>query len=318
VITLLFISTINAETIRYIDQLNPLILIICILTALGLHILSWCFWALRIKLMAKSMGDNISFKKTFGIVRANLLIAAVTPSQMGGEPIRIKMLAEGKLSGGDATAITLGERVIDAIFLLIFTPIFILIIGRDFDFGNIQIYFFTATVLLLSLGIILFILVKYHMKFKKHIYKFEKIIHYFVKDEKKVEEIIITLEREFEKFAKQMIIYFTKKKKSFAIAFTVTCLMWLSEFAVPSILLIGFSHDPMWVFSIGAQIIIMMISMIPITPGSSGIAEFIMGIVYYSKIPNFIGLFVLIWRAIVFYINIIVGYLSIRKILIKK
>jgi uncharacterized protein (TIRG00374 family) len=59
------------------------------------------------------------------------------------------------------------------------------------------------------------------------------------------------------------------------------------------------------------QLIIAIVMMIPLTPGSSGIAELSATSLYALIVPaSVLGLFVLLWRLLLFYFNIVVGLVA--------
>ncbi|HJJ70496.1 MAG TPA: flippase-like domain-containing protein, partial [Methanocorpusculum sp.] len=101
-ITVLFLFlffTIDKETLQALESAN----IWLILLALLMHIVSIGFWALRIQFMSKSLGYKIPFLHLFNLVCSNQFLASVTPSQVGGEPIRIYELVKAKVPIADAT-----------------------------------------------------------------------------------------------------------------------------------------------------------------------------------------------------------------------
>ena len=69
----------------------------------------------------------------------------------GGEPVRIYLLNKDGLNVGGATAAVLGERILDALFLLVCVPFAFFIYGRYLISGILQIG--------LCLAVIMFILV---------------------------------------------------------------------------------------------------------------------------------------------------------------
>ena len=77
--------TINENTITYIEKINPIFLLLAFLT----HLLTMCFWAMRVKKMSLSLGYKIPFLYSLNLVFANLLASAITPAQAGGEPVRV-------------------------------------------------------------------------------------------------------------------------------------------------------------------------------------------------------------------------------------
>jgi len=98
-----------------------------------------------------------------------------------------------------------------------------------------------------------------------------------------------------------------------------TALIWFPEFLVPSAVLLALNQDPAFLLSITAQFILVIVSLVPLTPGSSGIAE--AGMVYlYSKfVPqSVLGILVAIWRFITYYTNLFVGLIVNVKLLKSK
>ena len=80
VLIVILYFTINQNTLRYIRDINPVFLLLAFLT----HILTMCFWAMRVKKMSGSLGYHIGFFYSLNLIFANLLAAAVTPAQAGG------------------------------------------------------------------------------------------------------------------------------------------------------------------------------------------------------------------------------------------
>ena len=113
VLVIILFLTINENTVRYLREINPFFLLCAFLT----HILTMCFWALRVQKMSGSLGYRIGFFYSLNLVFANLLAAAITPAQAGGEPVRIHELYRANVPIGDATAIVIMERVLDGIAL---------------------------------------------------------------------------------------------------------------------------------------------------------------------------------------------------------
>jgi len=81
VLIIILALTINENTLTYLQQINPLFLLLAFLT----HILTMCFWAWRVQKMSGSLGYRIGFFYSLNLVFANLLAAAITPAQAGGE-----------------------------------------------------------------------------------------------------------------------------------------------------------------------------------------------------------------------------------------
>ncbi|HOV52736.1 MAG TPA: flippase-like domain-containing protein, partial [Methanothrix sp.] len=89
-----------------------------LLLGLAIHMLSWAFYAIRLRFLASLAGHRISFRLSLKSTLASNFLAALTPSSAGGEPLRIKILADDGMSYGSATAVAVGERLLDSIFLV--------------------------------------------------------------------------------------------------------------------------------------------------------------------------------------------------------
>jgi uncharacterized membrane protein YbhN (UPF0104 family) len=73
----------------------------------------------------------------------------------------------------------------------------------------------------------------------------------------------------------------------------------------------GLGQPPFVLESFLFQLVIAVIMMVPLTPGSSGIAEISATSLYALIIPSSIlGIFVLLWRIVLFYLNILLGLIG--------
>jgi uncharacterized protein (TIRG00374 family) len=108
-----------------------------------------------------------------------------------------------------------------------------------------------------------------------------------------------------------MVLFLTKEKKSFIGAVVLTILMWSTGFMIPSMLLLSLGLDPFFIESYAAQALLLIIVMLPTTPGSSGITELGMaalyGVILGSSHQYLLGVFVLLFRFISYHMNLICG-----------
>ncbi len=303
-LAIIFMLTSTEQAVPVILQVSPLFL----LAILMIHTLHWFFWALRIKIMAHALGDKISFIWAFRVVMVNLFMASVTPSSFGGEPSRIYMLSQGNLSSGDATALTLGERLIDFIFFGAALPTMLILLGISVDLKDIQYELLAAAALFIFGGVLLLLIVSHASWFKKHIKKFEKLLRFFIKNEERRKTLIKKAEKEFDAFVKGIVVIFRRKKLHFMGAMGATVIMWVADFSIPSLILMAFGYPPFWLLSITFQMIILLITIVPVSPGGSGLAEFSAYFLYSQKLPeNLTGAMIILWRILTFYMNLFVG-----------
>ncbi len=300
--------TVDAETITYLRQLKVtyLILAICI------HLVALIFWALRIKFMSRSLGYRVGFLYSLNLVFANMLVAAITPSQAGGEPVRIHELYRAGVKIGDATAIVLTERILDGIVLGVGGAFFMFVLGSEWQrIGSAFSYLMYISWIVITAFVILFI---YSVK-KPDLLK--RIIHAvsgrFTRkwESRKIEKFAQSIDREVDNFHQTLTDFMSHGKGGLVSGVLFTALFWFCEFIIVSFLLIGLGQPPIFVESLIVQLVIALIMMIPLTPGGSGIAEIMFTSLYGLFVnSSILGILVVLWRSILFYFNILLGLIS--------
>lgn len=283
----------NNITYKVLSSIN----IKFVLLALSLHLLTWVFWSLRIQLLALTVEHGINFNLAFKTTLASNFLASLTPSAAGGEPMRIKMLADDGMSYGSATAVVLAERLFDSFLFLSALAICFFLAGSATIFGlEIGAIFLGLLILLL---ILLWVLIERPERL-------ERLIKW-AGSKTGGAKTIVAVEKQIWLF-REAVIKLSKERKKIPAMIAVTLLLWTCEFLIPSVLLIGLGQDPSLLYSIMAQIIIAIISLAPLTPGSSGVAELSMSYLYSMFVPNYLlGVLVGLWRFITYFTNLLVG-----------
>jgi len=308
VLALVLYFTVSEQTFLYLRRLNPSFLLLAIL----FHFLAYGFWAMRIRVMAASLGHRVEFSYSLNLVMANLLAGAITPAQAGGEPVRIHQLYRHDIPLGDATAIVLMERVLDAIVLGLAGIVAIFLLGEMVENvpRELTIVLFAAW-LLMVLFIGAFIYSVRNPDILKRFFK--KVSKVFVKrwDLKRIERFIASIDREVDNFHDSLSRFMAHGRGGLLWGAAYTVFFWFSEFIIVSLILIGIGEQPYYLLSLLAQIVIAIVMMIPLTPGSSGIAELSATSVYGLFInTSIVGILVVVWRAIFYYMNIAVGIIA--------
>lgn len=297
-----------------------------ILAAL-LNFLSWCIWGLRLKILANAADEsvNISWWSSTKIVMANLFLAGITPSMAGGEPVRIHLLNKEGASIGCSTASVLGERLIDAIIILISVPLAFFIFKNRLEEIAIKQNIDTSILTIaLSIGIIVFLIaiflflyaIKFPDKTKGLVLWINKKLNRFSKKKEKKSKVIERINLEVDNFHSSMMVFLKGKKSTFLSAGILTVFMWLSMWLIPSMILMGLGLNPFFVESIAAQVFLIIIIMMPTTPGAAGVTEGSVGVLYSIVIGSgaVLGIFVIIFRFITYYMNLIFGAVFMQKI----
>ncbi len=302
-ITIIFLFTFDKSSFDKLSQIQINWLMIAIL----LHILSWVVWGLRISVMSGYVDRRyrVNLREGTSIALSNLFLAAITPSMVGGEPVRIRMLSKKGMGTGKSTALVLGERVFDGLFILALIPVSLYIFSTYIKSENIRICL-TVGLILFVTGMVFFVYSIFRpQSLKRVLKKLAKNIRI-----KEVEKIFHMIDEFIEGFQKGIReIFKMKNKTGITIIFLLTAVYWFLEFLIPSCILKGLNQNPIILQSISAQILLVLLVTLPLTPGASGIAEGGAALLYSAIIPDrsTLGLLILTWRFITYYMNIFVG-----------
>ncbi|RUM35174.1 MAG: hypothetical protein DSY33_00180 [Archaeoglobus sp.] len=304
-IVIIFHFTETKVTWKAILRANVYYLILAFL----LQFLFWMFWAVRIQYLTHYVGKKISLKYAFEVTLASGFLAAITPSSAGGEPIRVKMLYDAGVGAGESTAVVLVERILDAIFFTVALPVFVMFTGFSIKLGmEISCIFGFSLFMFL---VFLWILLKKPDRLENLSYKLEKLVGRFSK--RRSEGLAEKLKEELTAFREALAIL-AKNSKCALISLCVTVMIWMPEFLIPSAILAAFGCKPYFLYSITAQLLLIVISLLPLTPGASGIAEFGMSYLYSKFIPqHIIGILTALWRVMTYYLNILAGFFVIKR-----
>ena len=116
---------------------------------------------------------------------------------------------------------------------------------------------------------------------------------------------------EIDNFQKATLRFVRTAKGGLLWGMLFTLLYWISEIITASLILVGLGQPPLILESFVIQLILAILMMMPLTPGSSGIAEVGATSMYALFIPaSIVGIFVVIWRIVLYYFNIALGILS--------
>jgi len=266
--------------------------------------------------MAEAIGGELSFGKSVEIVLSNLFAAAITPGHAGGEVTRVQLLRGCKLSVGDASAVVLGERMLDALFLGIAAPIAFLLFTRYVQTTPGLIALFGVAALVF--GLLFFILLYVMLRPRRVKSVVTKVRWLFVKARgvDKADRAMQKAMREVDVFHNSSMRYLKDERQALVKGFLFTMAFWLLQFTIASLILVGLGAQPWILASFSAQTVLMMIAMIPLTPGNSGIAELSTAAIYSAFVStSILGIFILGWRVITYYLNIVVGGLVSIRIL---
>jgi uncharacterized protein (TIRG00374 family) len=312
VIAVILYYTFNRDTWYYLTH-TP-IRYEFFLIAILLNIFSWILWGYRLQVLANAIEKDlhIGLWESSRIVIANLFLALITPGLIGGEPLRVYLLNKNGMKLGCATAAIIGERLIDAVWVLVAAPIaFFIFKDRLGD---------SPLTLALTIGMIIFIafllIILYALRNPEKIKAFvfflnNKINRLFHREAEASSHFVNFVEREVNAFHTSMVFFSGEGKRTFFLASFLTIAYWVVCFMIASMLLMGLGLPPFFLESYAAQMLLLVIVSIPTTPGSSGVAELSMtglyGVILGTAFGYLLGVFVILFRLVTYYMNLIGG-----------
>jgi uncharacterized protein (TIRG00374 family) len=311
IIILILFFTVDAKTFTQLAKVK--IKYEFFIIAILLNIFYWFLWGARIKIIANAIDKNVKINlwKSTKIVIANLFLAGITPSAAGGEPVRVYLLYKEGMTFGCATATILGERLIDAFFILIMVPIGLFIFKDIRDLGLISVGL-TFGVIIFILLILLFIyLIVKPKKVKSVLFYLSKKFSRFSKSKDSESKILTRINSYVDDFHRSMYSLSSSNKKSLILSIFLTVLFWSAGFLIPSMILLGLGLPPFFIESYAAQALLLIIILLPLTPGSAGITEIgiygLYGLLIGTTSNTLIGVFVILYRFISYHMSLIAG-----------
>ena len=319
----IILLTTDAQTIESLKQIRPEF----IMAALALQVLSYVLTSRKTKFLLRSLGYHIRTRHALENVLTGILLASLTPSSVGGEPVRILLLKKNSdVPVGKATAVIFMERFLDAffIFLCLIPSMFIL---RSFLtseegktlWGIDTLLFIGIICLFLLLAVLIYAIIRpeFAKKGIKKILRWTKR-HAPPKYEPKLERLIVISENEIDLFQSSFKRFISVGKINLIVAIFYTALYWAVHFSVLWLVLLGLNIQPDLQLMFAAQVVLCIIMVIPATPGASGITEIAAYTLYSLFVPSaLIGVVVIAWRAITYYVNIVAGTLASLKVIRK-
>jgi glycosyltransferase 2 family protein len=313
-VALVVCLTFNADTIEALKKIK----LKYILLAALFHIFSYFIWGARTRALSNALGYRINYFKIVEIIISSVFAAAITPSSAGGEPVRMHMLYRNGIPLGKATAIVLGERLLDAFLIFASLP-FALYIMRDM-LSNSELSAALLTASFLAFMILIFFIYGLWKpgKVKSIIHK---ITGRFAHVSGKRTDISITyfteqVDKEIDLFHESIRIFISEGKRGLLWGIIFTFLFWAVEFFQLVLILIGLSQTPSILIAYAAQVLLALIMIVPATPGASGVAELGAATIFSVFIDaSIIGITVIAWRALTYYMNLLLGGLMSLKVI---
>ena len=280
--------------------------------ALLAHVAALLCWAGRLRVLSAGLGYRVPYRTCIPIVLANVLAAAVTPSSAGGEPVRVHELYRAGVRAGDATAVVVAERLLDVLLLLAGVVIAVAVLERQLVALGVSGGPLVPAIGLFVLAFagLLLLALRWPQGLKRALMGVTTALGSRLPAvvAERLGRISDRLDREVDHFHAAFGRFATRGLGHLAGGLVLSAGYWLLDFMVASFVLLALGLPPSWVLSLLCQMLVNVISLLPFTPGGSGLAEASAASLYGLFVPSSsLGVLVVLWRLIVYHLNILLG-----------
>ena len=242
-IAVVLIFTLDTTTTEVVREIRPGY----ILAALVIHLFSFVIWGLRIKSMTSALGYKVGLFRSFEIVVSGTFVAAMTPSSIGGEPLRIHLLRQDQIPIGKATAVILGERILDAILMLLAAPFSIYLFHGILSDPRINV-----VVILGGLLSVISLIIMFYALLRPRYVKLaiNSLVAWMIKrfSGKKIGEKLYrfseSIDTEIDEFHESMYIFCTEGRVGLFYGIVFTIIYWIVDFSSLPVILLGLNQPP--------------------------------------------------------------------------
>ena len=273
-------------------------------------LLSKYFLGETLYILAKKEKNDIKMKDMVLIEFIYPFFAGITPSSLGGESFEIFYMRECGIPIGNGSNITIQKFITYQISLLLINTIAVILnlFMRVVPFNSFIFSFVVINFIVNGILLGFFFLVAYNRKFNHFIMKKGlqighklHLVRNVEKTRKKIDSYLNNFDDSVEKLRKDKRLFFK------LIGIQILSLLFYMLAAYPIAVSMGITN----INAIKMLILstyVKMLSLIFITPGNSGAAEYNFLYLFTGLITEFeIMAFMLIWRFVTYYIPLIVG-----------
>ena len=292
-------------------------------------VIALAFWMLNLltdsyllRVLLRSVDDDMPFLQCVYAFLGNEFLTAVTPFQSGGQPLMVFIMHRNNVSVGKGILITFFKTAGQIYFFALMAPLALLIWPEFLNISGLTAFYIYGIIFFtyfLTLTIFVFFKPQASKKITLKFFNFLSRFKFFRKKnlaaglKKTLKEIDV-----FSYFIKSILKH---KRLTFLWLFLLTALSWIFKFLVAVAVIWGLGEVVNVAQALGGQSVTNFLSFFAPTPGGSGVFEFTTNSVFKKVMSRqeLLFVFVVIWRFITYYLSVVLGALVVVKVLkIKK
>lgn len=321
-LTFLFFHSATPDTWRSIFYFNPETIFLLLI----LVIASWLVEALRVKLIAGTLGEKVGFSNILRINMVGLFTGNITPFTSGSVPAQVYLFHRLGVSLGKATAIVTTRMVFTSLFFMIGGPAALYLFRRrlleELGIQHLSVVINSMLLFLLVLSFVFLLVVIWRPHYGRALVKkvfslglVRKILG------ARAEAICERFLCEVQEFQSCLVTIFRHRFLPVVGVISLTVLYWLINLSIAPAVLKGFGvnigHRLFRLFLL-EFVILFLVSLIPI-PGGSGFTEMGLYSLFSIYLPkHLLAVSVVIWRFLSYYLTTLIGGLFFLRYLMHK
>jgi hypothetical protein len=306
------IYTVDPSTWQALKNLNLKYLLIIFLAI----ILAWTINGLKLKTMAAGVGFKLPLINAIELGLVDRFFSNITPSGIGGQPVKILALSKFNITSGKASAIVIVELLLRLLFFALSLPfVFIKVHNLFVSFVSIRLLYIGIPLLIIALGaVIYFLLYKPHTLVK---------IFFWILNLKLIEKLLNskiiyswkrTLAEEIKIFYETIWLYLKEGKFQLFLGLILTGFLWIIRFSILYFIIRGFNLEVDLGFVILIQLLVYTVVLFIPVPGGSGVEVILVSLLHRTLPVSLIGITVASWRFFNYYTYIIFGGIITFKV----
>ncbi|OGL46392.1 MAG: hypothetical protein A2161_03110 [Candidatus Schekmanbacteria bacterium RBG_13_48_7] len=281
----------------------------------------WILDGIRLKNLARATNLKIKFLECIRIQLITEFTTSLTPSGMGGGPVKILLIQRQGASLGSSTTIFSVDKFVDFVFLLFIFPFFLYMISLSHISLSSEISLKSSIIFVTCIIILIAALVMVFYRYVKNDNRTPdfmnpllnyRIVKWFIPARFRV-YILEQTSTFFKQIKEELLKLLYYKKTVLLMNFILSAVKWNLRYGLLSFMLFyGFGQSTNYYVFFLLQGLIFFSSFFIMTPGGSGGVEMAYSILFAPFLPvHLIGVSLLIWRFYTYYLNIIIGGLVV-------
>lgn len=258
--------------------------------AAGLRLIPWITKSLRLLNWMSFRNHKFTFWDALRVTMMSELGAIVSPTSVGGEPVKVGMLYERGLALGEATSLTTVAAIEDITVYLFALPVALLLAMRvdRSSLDQVDLPQLTDSWWILAvIGAAILVIV---------------IVALVVSTVPSLVSVRRRIKRFWREFKRVYVLVIRKGKRRFAFNVLMALIHWCARYSVVAALALSLGFQVDWVRFFVLQWLVFAVMMLVPTPGATGGAEGAFLLLFSSVLPRqSLGTIMIGWRFIDFY-----------------